>query len=418
MALGDATLAPPQVTAPVVERAAPAEAATELTLHDRRGRAVLAGFTTAHFTHHTSNSLLNPLLPFIRDGFNLSYAESGFLVSAFSLSLGVSNAPIGFLADRVGARPVIVVGLIATGAMSVALALAGAYWQLIALLVLMGLIAGTYHAPAASLIAQVFPVRVRGMAMGIHLIGGHLSFFAAPFVAALLVSATGTWRTPFLWFAIAPVCAGVLLWYLVPRIRVAPQAGVDRWAVFRELWTVVRLVGPLVSVSLLFQIVYAAILAFLALYLVDARGLPAAFAAAAFGVPQLIGVFAAPFSGWLSDRWGRRAVILLGMCTMGPTLVALLLVPTELILLPMAAIGLTGALRNTATEVHVLDTAPAQRRATILGAYYMLSQELGGVAVPFLGVLAGAVGIASAFGGACVGLGVLSGLVLVAHRKL
>ena len=98
------------------------------------------------------------------------YAQSGFLVSAFSLSLGLSNAPIGVLADRVGPRPVIVAGLVLTGAISAALAFAGEYWQLVLLLIVMGLIAGTYHAPAAALIARAFPANVarRGDGLAHH----------------------------------------------------------------------------------------------------------------------------------------------------------------------------------------------------------------------------------------------------------
>src|SRR5687768_10710440 len=120
MAVGEVTGA----KAAAGDAAARAEAAP-VTLSNRRGRTLIGAFTAAHFSHHVSNSLLNPLLPFIRDAFALSYTQSGFLVSAFSLSLGLSNAPIGLLADRVGSRPVIVAGLILTGAISAALAFAG-----------------------------------------------------------------------------------------------------------------------------------------------------------------------------------------------------------------------------------------------------------------------------------------------------
>jgi hypothetical protein len=75
-------------------------------------------------------------------------------------------------------------------------------------------------------------------------------------------------------------------------------------------------------------------------------------------------------------------------------------------------------MRTTVTEVLVMDSAPAHRRATVLGGYYMLTQELGGIAMPLLGLLAGAVGIAAAFSGATLGLAVLSGVVLLAQRKL
>jgi MFS family permease len=253
--------------------------------------------------------------------------------------------------------------------------------------------------------------------MGLHITGGHLSFFATPLVAAWLVTATGTWTTPYLWLAFAPVLTGVVVWYLAPRAH-ERVGGLDRLAVFRELWSVVRTVGPLVSVSILFQMMYAALLAFTTLYLVDARGMSAAFAAAVFGVPQLVGVVGAPLAGHLSDRLGRRTVIVIGMALLGPSLYGLTIVPTELIILPLLAIGVASTMRQTVTEVLVMDSAPAHRRATVLGGYYMLSQELGGLAAPLLGVLAGLLGIAAAFNGATLAVTVLSVAVLLVYRRL
>src|SRR5256886_7231216 len=81
----------------------PAEPAVEeLSLKEGRGQALLGTITAAHFSHHVTNSLLNPLLPLIRDSFALSYAESGFAVSAFSIAAGLANAPGGMLADPLG----------------------------------------------------------------------------------------------------------------------------------------------------------------------------------------------------------------------------------------------------------------------------------------------------------------------------
>ena len=71
------------------------ESEQKLSLRSGRGQALLGSITLAHFSHHTSNSLLNPLLPLIRDSFGMSYALSGFAVSAFALSSGLANAPWG-----------------------------------------------------------------------------------------------------------------------------------------------------------------------------------------------------------------------------------------------------------------------------------------------------------------------------------
>jgi len=399
-------------------RAIPSEPAVEeLSLREARGRGLLATITAAHFSHHVTNSLLNPLLPLIRDAFGLSYAQSGFAVSAFSIAAGLANAPWGMLADRVGSRGVIVGGLFLMGAASVALATAGAYWQLLALLVLLGIVSGSYHGPAAALIARTFSSRMRGTAMGIHITGGHLSFFAAPALAGILATATGTWRTPYIWFAAAPVLFGALLWLVAPHVQERAAPG-DRFAAFREIGQVFRDVGPVVSLSIAFQFGIAALLAFLALYLVDARGISPALAAVFFGVPQVVGVVGAPLGGLLSDHFGRRRVMLGGLALMGPAVFAVTAVPNEALLVALVVFGLLWSMRSTVTETLVMDSAPAGRRATVLGAYYLVNAHVGGIGAPLFGFLAEAVGLATAFSWIGIAFVVLSAVALVIGRRL
>ena len=392
--------------------------AEELSLKEQRGQVLLGTITAAHFSHHVANSLLNPLLPLIRTAFGLSYAESGFAVSAFSIAAGLANAPWGVLADRVGSRVVIVGGLFLMGAASLALATAGAYWQLLALLIVLGIVSGSYHGPAAALIARSFSPRVRGTAMGIHITGGHLSFFAAPALAGVLATATGTWRTPYIWFAAAPIVFGALLWFVAPRVheRAAPDG--DRFAAFREIRQVFRDVGPVVSLSIAFQFGIAALLAFLALYLVDARGLSPALAAVFFGVPQLVGVIGAPLGGFLSDRLGRRRVMLGGLALMGPAVYAVTVVPNEGLVVALVIFGLLWSMRSTVTETLVMDSAPPGRRATVLGGYYLLNAHVGGIGAPLFGFLAEAIGLGPAFSWIGIAFVVMSAIALLVGRRL
>jgi len=378
---------------------------------------MLATITAAHFAHHTSNSLLNPLLPLIRDTFAMSYAQSGFAVSAYSLSLGLSNGPIGLLADRVGPRKVMVVGLVLTGLASAALSQAGGYGQLLVLLLALGIISGTYHAPAAALISRLFSSRVRGAAMGLHITGGHLSYFAAPLLAAYLATTTGTWRTAYLWFAVVPIALGIALWLTTPADTRARTSG-DLLAPFGEIRTVFRTIGPLVSLSIAFQVGIASMFAFLALYLVDARGISPALAAIAFGFTQLVGIVGAPLGGWLSDRLGRRIPILISLGVIGPSVYLIAITPNDLLLIPLTIFGLAFSMRATATEVLVMDTAPAARRGAVLGAYYLAAQPIGGIATPIFGLIAGAVGISAAFSGIGLMLVAMSLVAIVVGRGM
>jgi MFS family permease len=391
----------------------------ELSIRTGRGGAAIGGFAVAHFSHHVTNSLLAPLMPLIAQTFGLNYTQQGFAAAAMSIPQGLSNAPMGVLADRVGPRQVLAGGLVLLGLSSLAISAAGEYWQLIVLLAAMGIISGTYHAPAVALIARAFPERGRGAVMGLHTTGGHLSFFAAPLVAGVVAVAAGTWRTPYLLFALAPIASGIALWKLAPSAHVRPPSR-GRLAALREIAGVFREVGGVVMFSIVFQMGFAAFLWFLSVYLVDARGLNIAVAAALYGLPQLAGIVGAPFGGWLSDRIGRRAVIAIGLGVLGPAIWAFTVTPTELVFLPLLVVGVAGAVRMTVTEVLVAESAPVERRATVLGTYYLLAAEVGGFAAPLLGVLAVAIGIAAAFSFVAIALTALSGIVVLAAltRKL
>ncbi|HEY3218010.1 MAG TPA: MFS transporter [Candidatus Limnocylindria bacterium] len=358
-------------------------------------RALLVSLSAAHFAHHVTNSLLSALLPFIRDGFALSNTQAGFAVTAYTIASGLTNAPLGLLADRVGARRVIVGGLVLIGLSSIAIGLSGSYWALLLGLAIMGVASGTYHAPASALLAETFTFARRGVALGTHTTAGHLAFFAAPLVAGTL-ALLGTWRLPYVAFAIAPIACALLV------LRVAP-AGMrehsrHRWlATFSDIANVARSVGSLVSFSIAAQVLLSASLAFLTLYLVDARGISPAIAAALFGVPQLAGLFAAPLSGVLSDRFGRPAVLMTGLIGSGPAMWLLVSLPVELTVIPLLLVGACMSFRATATEVLIIDNTPPARRSTVLGTYYLVNQPVGGVAAPMFGAVADAAGIGNAF---------------------
>ena len=358
-------------------------------------RRLLAALSIAHFAGHVSTSLLSALLPFIRDTFALSNTQAGFAVTAYTIASGITNAPFGLLADRIGARRVIIGGLVVVGLASVGVGLAGSYPLLLLGLVVMGIAAGTYHAPASALIAETFSFERRGVALGTHTTAGHLAFFAAPLVAGTLAFA-GTWRLPYVLFAVAPIACALIV------LRIAPEGARTterhQWlATFTDIGRVARSIGSLVSISIVAQVIVSSALAFLTLYLVDARGVSPAVAAALYGVPQLAGLFSAPLSGVLSDRFGRPAVLLGALVLAGPAVWLLVAMPIELAIIPLLLVGASLSFRATATEVLIIDNTPVARRSTVLGTYYLGHQPVGGIAAPIFGATADAAGIGNAF---------------------
>ncbi|MCK5593461.1 MFS transporter, partial [Candidatus Bathyarchaeota archaeon] len=102
----------------------------------------------AHFSHHLLTALLTPLLPFIRDEFSLDYTRIGLIISAFSLSYGISQLPAGWLSDRIGPRIVITLSISGVAVFGLLVGVSQTFTMMLIFLVLMGMVAGGYHPTA------------------------------------------------------------------------------------------------------------------------------------------------------------------------------------------------------------------------------------------------------------------------------
>ena len=146
-------------------------------------------FMLAHFSHHVLTAIPIPLLPMIRSNFALDYTQSGLAISAFTLAYGIAQLPGGWLADRVGPRQLITMGISVVALSGLLVGLSQTYTMMAVFLVLMGLMGGGYHPAASPLISTSVEPENRGRALGFHLIGGSASHFLAPLMAAAIASA-------------------------------------------------------------------------------------------------------------------------------------------------------------------------------------------------------------------------------------
>src|SRR5207237_6589198 len=136
---------------------------------------------------------------------------------------------------------------------------------------------------------------------------------------------------------VAPVLAAILLMVASPRRHPLPGPLPSRerrvGSRIRDVVDVFRVVGPLLSAVVVAQLLYAALNAFLAIYLVDVREFSPAMAIVVAAIPPVGSLVGAPLGGWLSDRWGRRPVIVVSLIGLGPALLVMTMV-TPLLMYP------------------------------------------------------------------------------------
>ena len=150
--------------------------------------------STAHFFSHFYMLLLPPLFPLMREDFGVGFTELGIAITVYSLTTGLTQAPVGFLVDRFGARGILIAGLMIESVAVVMIGLFPGYTMLLVLMVLSGLGNAVFHpADYAILNARVPPRRI-GRAFSVHTFSGLLgAAIAPPLVVAL--AAAFDWRT-------------------------------------------------------------------------------------------------------------------------------------------------------------------------------------------------------------------------------
>src|SRR5258708_11652829 len=148
----------------------------------------LTGISVAHWLSHFHLFVLPMLFPFLKNQLGVGYIELGFALTVFAVVSGLTQAPIGYLADHIGARKILLGGLCLGGFVLIGLGMHLSYPALIVAAALLGLANSVYHpADYAILSAHMDEARM-GRAFSIHTFAGFVAGAVAPPIVAPLVA--------------------------------------------------------------------------------------------------------------------------------------------------------------------------------------------------------------------------------------
>ncbi len=208
------------------------------TLDPRRERWLLLTLAGVQFTHILDFMIMMPLGPQLTRIFSIDNAAFGLLVSAYTLSAGVSGLAASLYVDRFDRKRLLLALYALFGLATLACALAPGYNTLLLARVAAGVFGGVLSTLSQTIVADVVPFERRGAAMGIVMSSFSLATVAGVPLGLWLANALG-WHAPF--WSLALVCAllWALAWRTLPALgqHLSGQSDKPMW---HNLWSVVR----------------------------------------------------------------------------------------------------------------------------------------------------------------------------------
>ncbi len=358
--------------------AAPQQAKTDATLR------TLGLISTAHWVSHFHLLVLPMLFPFLKEQLGVGYIELGFALTVFAVVSGLTQAPMGYPADHIGARKVLLTGLSLGGLALILLGLHLSYAGLIASAVLLGLANSVYHPADYAILSAHMDAARMGRAFSIHTFAGFLGGAVAPAIMAALVAMTGGQGALVVAGAVGPAVALLLVVVGIPDASAADRK-VDGVHPPRQ-----NIVTPaLIMLTVFFMLLSlssAGIGNFGVVALMSGYG--ASFSSANIALTAFLGFSAAGVlaGGFLADRTRRHGQVAAACFALEAAIVlviAAIPLPPPMLLAAMAAAGFLGGVIAPSRDMLVRNAAPAGAAGRAFGIV-STGFNLGGIISPLL----------------------------------
>ena len=348
-----------------------------------------------HFANDTYPGFLAPLQPLLMQQAQYGLTLAGVLTSIASISGSIMQPVFGLWADKLRRPWLVILGPLVTALLFGSIGWWHNWYALAAVVLLGGLGTAAFHPQAAAITGQTGQKR-KGLAMSLFVTGGNAGHALGPLIILSVVSLWGMRYS--MVTALLGVMVSLLLYLKLPRtIELRPKT--EQQLFTRTMWSSGGL-GPLALIWLVVVIrafVVSGLLTFAPIYLTE-RGYSVMIAGSANTLFEISGAIGSILGGILSDRIGRKEVIVLSMAGAFPGL-WLFLHSSGLLSLVMLSVA--GFFIYSSISVNIImgqDLFPRQA-ASISSLMMGMGWGIGGLAVTPLGALAERIGVYNALNG-------------------
>ena len=175
---------------------------------------VIGLISFGHMMSHFFFFVLPPLYLSLQQEFDVSYTVLALPMAAYALAAGITQTPVGFMVDRMGARKLLILGSGIQGLSIAAIGLTDTFWQLFALYTITGIANTVFHPADYAILSGSIAKERLGRAFSIHLFSGNLGWVLVPGVMITLAE-LWDWRTAFILVGLVGFGFALMVWSLM-----------------------------------------------------------------------------------------------------------------------------------------------------------------------------------------------------------